>query len=171
MDAMPNKSMERRQKQLFSCEVVFFTLSLRVAVSAPIIFAVRHFRSCNVMYRKMTFPKNLKLSGFGFALILLLSFVAFGQQSRFSSKYKNPQAEGLYFVESPNGTDERALVISSNNKPIPPKANEPDATTIPEFYLFYTKRIAFEKVEVIGKRVYFKTRSGKTFNQSLKKPN
>jgi hypothetical protein len=100
----------------------------------------------------------LKLAIFGIALILLLSFVAVGQQSRFSSKYKKPQAEGLFFVESPDENDSRALVLSSNNKPIPPKANEPDAPTVPGYYLSYTKHLPFEKVEVIGKNVYFKTR-------------
>lgn len=107
----------------------------------------------------MTFSKILKSFGFGVALILILSFVAVGQQSRFSSKYKNPKAEGLFFVESSDVDDSRALVLSSNNKPIPPKANEPDAPTIPGYYLSYTKRLPFSKVEVIGKKVYFKTRS------------
>jgi len=107
----------------------------------------------------MTFSKILKSFGFGVALILLLSFVAVGQQSRFSSKYKNPKAEGLFFVESSNDSDSRALVLSSNNKPILPKSNEPDAPTVPGYYLSYTKRLAFQKVEVIGKKVYFETRS------------
>ncbi len=102
---------------------------------------------------------KLKVFGFGIALILLSSFVAVGQQSSFSSKYKNPQAEGLFFVESSDANDSRALVLSSNNKPIPPKANEPDAPTVPGYYLSYTKRVAFEKVEVIGRKVFFRTRS------------
>ena len=107
----------------------------------------------------MKFSKILKSFGFGVALILILSFVAVGQQSRFSSKYKNPKAEGLFFVQSSNDSDGRALVLSSNNKPIPPKANEPDAPNVPGYYLSYTKRLPFSKVEVIGKKVYFKTRS------------
>ena len=109
----------------------------------------------------MLLPKiaKLKLAGFGIGLILLLSYVAVGQQSRFSSKYQKPQAEGLFYVESSNKDDSRALVLSSNDKPIPPKANEPDAPTIPGYYLSYTKRLPFEKVEVIGRKVYFKTRS------------
>ena len=107
----------------------------------------------------MTLSKILKSFSFRVALILMLSFVAVGQQSRFSSKFKNPKAEGLFFVESSNEWDSRALVLSSNNKPIPPKANEPDAPTVPGYYLSYTKRLAFQKVEVIGKKVYFKTRS------------
>ena len=100
-----------------------------------------------------------KLAGFGLALILLSPFVAVGQCPRFSSRYKNPQAEGLYFVETSNADDHRVLVLSSNNKPIPPKANEPEAPTVPGYYLSYKKRLAFEKVEVISRKVYFKTRS------------
>jgi len=107
----------------------------------------------------MSFSKIVKLTGTALTFILLLSFVAVGQQSRFSSKYKNPQAEGLYYVASSDNSDERELVLSSDDKPIPQKANEPDAPTIPGFYLLRSKRIAFEKVEVIGKKVYFKTRA------------
>ena len=107
----------------------------------------------------MTFLRILKLFGFGIALIIMFSSFVVGQQSRLSSKYKNPKAEGLFFVESSNDSENRALVLSSNNKPIPPKANEPDAPTIPGYYLSYTKRLTFSKVEVIGRKVYFKTRS------------
>lgn len=107
----------------------------------------------------MTFSKILKSFGFGVALILMLSFVAVGQQLRFSSKYKNPQAEGLYYVASSDNSDKRELVLSSDDKPMPQKTNEPDAPTIPGFYLLRSKRLSFEKVEVIGKKVYFKTRA------------
>jgi len=41
----------------------------------------------------------------------------------------------------------------------PPKANEPDAPTVPGYYLSYTIRLTFSKVEVISKKVYFKNRS------------
>jgi hypothetical protein len=109
----------------------------------------------------VSFSKILKLFSFGFALILALSFVVFAQKSSFSSKYKNPQAEGLFYVQSLNNTDERGLILSSDDKPISPKPNDPDAPTVPGFYLSDTKRIAFLKVEVIGRKVYFKTRSAR----------
>ena len=107
----------------------------------------------------MTFSKILKSSSFGVALILMLSFVVLGQQSRSSTKYKNPYVEGLYYVESSDNSDERELAITFDGKPIPPKSNDPEAPTITGFYLSRSKRVAFQKVEISGKKVYFKTRS------------
>ena len=50
-------------------------------------------------------------------------------------------------------------MISYNDGPIEPKANDPDAPTIPGFYPSPGKRFDFEHVEVIRKKVTFKTRT------------
>ena len=76
----------------------------------------------------------LRLSGAALALILLLSPAAIGQQKRFSSKYVKPQSEGLFYTKGPGKYDLDALVLSSDNKPIEQKANDPDAPTIPGYY-------------------------------------
>jgi hypothetical protein len=57
------------------------------------------------------------------------------------------------------GYDERALVLSRDGKAIAPKAGDPDAPTIPGFYLSRNVRLNFERVEVIGRKVYFRTRT------------
>lgn len=75
-----------------------------------------------------------------------------------NGKDQNPYVEGLYYVVSADNSDERMLVISFDNKSIPQKANDPDGPTSPGFYLSRTKRLAFAKAGIVGKRVYFKTR-------------
>ena len=42
---------------------------------------------------------------------------------------------GLYYAEWKQPVDQAALVISSDGKPIPQKANDPDAPTLPGFYV------------------------------------
>jgi hypothetical protein len=88
-------------------------------------------------------------------------------EPQFSSGYVRPAAYGGLFyvqrhggitIDPEDGFDPRALVLYYDNKPIEPKSNDPDAPTIPGFYLSYTVRLDFEKVEVIRKNVYFKTR-------------
>jgi len=102
----------------------------------------------------------INLGGASLALILLLSPAAAGQQKRFSSRYVKPKAEGLFYIERAGVWNLDALVLSSDDKPIPPKSNDPDAPTIPGCYLTgTTKRLSFERVEIIGKKVYFKTRT------------
>lgn len=65
---------------------------------------------------------------------------------------------GLYYVSSKDGSDDRGLVISADGKEIPEKANDPEAATIPGFYLSRDKRFDFEEIEIVGKNIYFKTR-------------
>jgi len=96
------------------------------------------------------------------AMIFFASALAAQRQSRFSSKYIRPATYGgLFYLQHGNEVpiDPGALVLSYDDKPIDHKPNDPDAPTIPGFYSSYTKRFDFERVEVIGKRVYFKTRA------------
>lgn len=86
-----------------------------------------------------------------------------------SSKYGNPAiVDGLYSVERRSGIyiidpedqyDGRALVLSLGGKPAKHQANNPDASTPPGFYLSSEVRLDFERVEVTGNRLYFKTSS------------
>lgn len=104
----------------------------------------------------------------GLYLLISAASVFASQEPRFSSKYENPaiygglfyvvRSSGGYVIDSADGYDERALVISYNDEPIERKPNDPDAPTLPGFYLTYKVRFDFERVEVIGKKVYFKTR-------------
>lgn len=87
------------------------------------------------------------------------------EEPSFISKYENPAVRGgLFrrglddFVMDPQDlSDEPALVLSFDNKPIARTADDPDAPTQPGFYLSSRVRIPFERVEVIGMNVYFKT--------------
>jgi hypothetical protein len=88
------------------------------------------------------------------------------RQPRFSGKYVRPVTYGgLFYVQRGDGIiidpeagyDPRALVPSYNNKSVDHKPNDPDAPTHPGFYLSYAARFDFERVEVIGKQVHFKT--------------
>lgn len=100
--------------------------------------------------------------GPGICLILSISLGISGQSPRYSSKYKNPTVyDGLYYVVSSNLSnefEEGALVLSYNDKPIGPKANDPDSPTIHGFYLSYKERFDFERVEVSDRKFNFKTR-------------
>jgi len=80
-------------------------------------------------------------------------------QQRFSSKYEKPAMYGglFYVVGSSDNVEERSVVISYDDKPIEAKANDPDAPTIPGFYLSNKQRYDFERIEVIESSVYFKT--------------
>ena len=75
-------------------------------------------------------------------------------------KYETKYSDlfGSYYLDSVNESDERTLVISEDNQPFPPPSNEPDDVTSPGFYLSRENRFDFEKVELVGKKVYFKTR-------------
>lgn len=76
-------------------------------------------------------------------------------QSRYQSK---PDYEGLYYFVHPKQEDERKLIISFTNEPIPQKPNDPDEVTQPGFYLSHFNRLDFSDIEVVGKRISFKTR-------------
>jgi len=82
-----------------------------------------------------------------------------------SNQYENPAIYSVLFTVvrdsaiCPYEYDERALVLSYADKPVEPQADDPDAPTIPGFYLSSKVRIDFERVEVIGNKVYFKTNS------------
>jgi hypothetical protein len=93
--------------------------------------------------------------------ISLIAPVIAQQAQRPSSRYERPAvSDGLYYVAG--DTDkchECALVLSYNDRPIPSKANDPGAPTRPGFYLSEKDRYDFQRIEVIGEKVYFKTRS------------
>lgn len=93
--------------------------------------------------------------------ITLIGPVITNQTQRPSSKYESPAVyDGLYEVVSDTGKFYGgSLVLSYNDKPIPPKENDPGAPTKPGFYPSYKEQYGFQKVEVIGEKVYFKTRS------------
>jgi hypothetical protein len=83
-----------------------------------------------------------------------------------SSEYENPAIDdGLFSavsrpgIDPTDGYDERVLVISYTDIPVEPQASTPDAPTIPGFYLSSKVRLDFERVAVIGNKVYFRTRS------------
>jgi hypothetical protein len=49
--------------------------------------------------------------------------------------------DGLYYlVNNPRRYTEGALVLSHSGEPIPPKANEPSAPTLPGFYTSYANQ-------------------------------
>lgn len=76
------------------------------------------------------------------------------------SKYESENIGfyGLYYLAGKNDSDLRKLIISEDDKPIPQKSNDPDEATNPGFYVTDEKRLDFEEIEIIGKRLYFKTR-------------
>ena len=101
-------------------------------------------------------------------LAFLAGTVTAQEQAQFSSRYVRPFSYGgLFYVRRGDGVvmdaqaafDPRALVLSYNDKPIDQKPNDPDAPTYPGFYLSYSARFDFERVEVIGKKVTFRTRT------------
>jgi hypothetical protein len=84
-----------------------------------------------------------------------------------SGTYENPAApDGLFHAvrrsgwlttDTWDGYDERALVLSYDEKPAGPQGDSPEAPTRPGFYLTRQLRFDFERVEVIGRKVYFRT--------------
>jgi len=93
--------------------------------------------------------------------IILIAPVIFHQAQRPSSRYVRPAAgAGLYYsTGEPAAFHASALILSYDGKPIPAPENDPDAPTKPGFYLPDGKHIPFQRIEVIDKKVYFKTRS------------
>jgi hypothetical protein len=93
--------------------------------------------------------------------IILIAPLILHQAQRPSSRYVRPAAsEGLYYsTGEPEAFHASALIISYDGKPIPAPENDPDAPTKPGFYLPDGKHIPFQRIEVIDKKVYFKTRS------------
>jgi hypothetical protein len=88
--------------------------------------------------------------------------------ARFSSTYKRPATnDGFFYVQrhrgiimdAEDGFDPRALVLSYDNKPLADASKIPDAPTVPGFYLTYAAPFGFERVQVVGSKVYFRTRT------------
>ncbi len=89
------------------------------------------------------------------------------QESGFASKYENPAFSGGFFyatrsagefiMDPHDGYDERELILTYDNKPIKRRNTDAEAPTQPGFYLTPKVRLAFERVEVVGRNVYFKT--------------
>jgi len=98
-----------------------------------------------------------------------VGYLIIDQALPFSSHYENPaipdglfnvtRGSGGYIMCPFEGSDERALVLSRDGKAIAPKVDDPNAPTIPGLYLSRNVRLNFERVEVIGRKVYFLTRS------------
>jgi hypothetical protein len=102
------------------------------------------------------------------ALLILSAPLLAQRQPPFSSRYIKPATDGGLFyiqrhggiaIDPQDGFDPRALVLSYDDTPIIDKTKYPDAPTVPGFYLSYAARFNFERVEVIGRNVYFRTRS------------
>ena len=84
-----------------------------------------------------------------------------------SGTYENPAApdglfhvvrrSGWHVIDASDGYDERALVLSYAERAAGPQETSPDAPTRRGFYLAPQLRFDFERVEVIGRKVYFKT--------------
>jgi hypothetical protein len=93
--------------------------------------------------------------------IILIAPVMAHQAQRPSSRYERPTApDGLYGVtDTKSAFYPSSLVLSYNGKPIPAPEHDPNSPTKPGFYLPDGKHIAFQRIEVIDKKVYFKTRS------------
>jgi hypothetical protein len=65
--------------------------------------------------------------------------------------------EGLYYLDGGhNSVDETSLVITRDGEAIPPKANDPDAPTLPGFYVSGT-RYRFTSHRVSMRSVVFRT--------------
>jgi hypothetical protein len=101
-------------------------------------------------------------------LLALSGSLSAQQKIGFSSRYLKPATnDGLFYVQRHAGIsfdpedafDPRALVLSYDNRPIIEKTSYPDAPTVPGFYLSYAARFDFERVNVIGRNVYFRTRA------------
>jgi hypothetical protein len=78
---------------------------------------------------------------------------------------------GLYYGDWDDQDYSLAIVISPNGKPIPPKANDPDAPTQPGFYVeqnqfafaetaFSSQVFSFQTKVVSGTSYYFRGRFG-----------
>ncbi|MDM7920658.1 MAG: hypothetical protein QUS14_00040, partial [Pyrinomonadaceae bacterium] len=77
---------------------------------------------------------------------------------RFNFSPGSEELYGLYYDKSPDGEDDRQLVISDDNEPIPQKPNDPDAATLPGFYMSRENRLDFKEIEINGNEVFFRTR-------------
>lgn len=84
-----------------------------------------------------------------------------GSQTPKRSRYVDPAVyDGLFYIVSGDWqNDLRALVISYSDDPIGPKANDPEAPTTPGFYPSPGKRFDFVKIEVVRRKISFKTQS------------
>ena len=104
--------------------------------------------------------KRLTLS-MSLCALVLAPFKVVSQSPTHTSKYVDPAVyDGLFYVVSGDWrNDLRALVISYSDNPIGPKANDPDAPTIPGFYPSPGKRFDFANVAVVRKKVTFKTKT------------
>lgn len=88
------------------------------------------------------------------------------QMLPFSSRYESPAIpDGLFYIARGSGGyvmcpyegyDERSLVLSLDGKPLRPRPDL-NTSTIPGFYLSPNVRLDFERVEVVGEKVYFRT--------------
>src|ERR1044072_5135875 len=66
---------------------------------------------------------------------------------------------GCFVMDPQDGYDERGLVLSYGDRATAFEHDTSDAPATPGFYLSCQVRLDFERVEVIGRKVYFRTRS------------
>jgi len=89
-----------------------------------------------------------------------IPFTAGGQRAAYKSKYIDPAVyDGLFYNLSADWTTNFALVISYDDNPIDQKSNDSGAPTTPGLYPTHGKRFDFERIEVVRKKVTFKTRT------------
>ena len=88
------------------------------------------------------------------SLVIASSVFASGQAQE---KHCTDYLYGLYYGSWDNKGSDLAFVISSDGKPIPPKSNDPDAPTLPGFYVG-EKRYEFDSSRVSAKEMSFQTK-------------
>lgn len=119
--------------------------------------------------RKPTYGRILSLAVI-LALTLLLQSAAASQQT---AQQSVSGFYGLYYAyESNQETELAALVISSDGRPIPPKANDPEAPTQPGLHIgqqrfpfawshFSPQRFSFRTVRIGGTEYSFRGQFGR----------
>ena len=126
---------------------------------SPVMPAVGHFKDCD------SFSRSLMKSFFLILILMVISPRLLGLSVHGIAE-NHPQAgrptkqsylarEGLYYLETDKG-EETALVITRNQKPIPPKPNDPGAPTLPGWYVSGS-RFPFAKFQFSPKQVSFTT--------------
>lgn len=148
--ASVNEVVEEREMNRISTRLLVALLTFMIGVAS---FAVWLF-----LWSPHDVPSETQESAFS---------ADAARQPGFTSRYENPatrsglfyatRRSGDYILDPQDGYDERALVISYDDKPIKSKANDADVHTVPGFYLSDRVRLNFERVEIVGGKVYFKT--------------
>jgi hypothetical protein len=102
-----------------------------------------------------------------FALILIVNLVAPTVHSNAAINGLANDQYGLYYADWDKDEASASLVISPDGKPIPPKANDPDAPTQPGFYL-HNQRYAFASLKLSASEAAFTTKEMNALRFSFK---